>query len=306
VEGLVTAKEGDIYQVKIGSQMMNARSTIPLFVGQRFRAVWDASASPPMLRLRTADMMVLARFAGKDHGVALALLSRGLPVDDGSVRALRQQWMKNGGEDSKLGALAELWARGAETTQHNISLLVWYMGLSSEQTARIWAKIGKRLRREKFASPKELAASLFDDEDEEIGKFLNAHALAGRPAKRGFAPASLLIPAWWPVSDDGEPMRARVSFYREKIDERRVWRSTFEFEGRVLGPVRGDIMTNGKALSVNIRLEDERKVGAVQNSLPKLRRELETIPLVLQYLGAGSYTRGDSEPEERHSLDMEI
>ncbi|MDR2779688.1 MAG: flagellar hook-length control protein FliK, partial [Synergistaceae bacterium] len=109
VEGLVTAKEGDIYQVKIGAQMMNARSTIPLFVGQRFRAVWDASSSPPILRLRQADMMVLARFAGKDHGVALALFSRGLPVDDESVRALRRQWAKVGGENSKLGALTELW-----------------------------------------------------------------------------------------------------------------------------------------------------------------------------------------------------
>jgi hypothetical protein len=306
VEGLVATKEGDIYQVRIGVQMMNARSTIPLFVGQRFRAVWDASASPPVLRLRQADMMVLARFTGKDYGVALALLSRGLPVDDESVSALRRQWMKNGGENSKLGAVAELWARGAEMTEHNISLLMWYMGLSPEETALIWKKISRRLRREKFASLKELAASFFDGKDEEVGRFLDAHALAGRPARHGFDPASLLAPAWWPVNDDGEPVRARVAFSRERIDERGVWRSTFEFEGRFLGPTRGEVMTNGKALSANIRLKDESKVEPVQNSLPKLRRELETIPLILQYLGTGSLVRGVSEPEKRYGLDMEI
>jgi hypothetical protein len=306
VEGLVSAKDGDIYQVRIGVQMMNARSTIPLFVGQRFRAVWDASVSPPVLRLRQSDMMVLARFMGRDHEVALALLSRGLPVDEESVDVLRRQWMKNGGENSKLGAMTELWARGVEITGHNISLLIWYMGLSPEETARIWKKISRRLRREKFASPKELAASLFDGEDEEVSRFLDAHALAGHPARRGFDPASCLAPSWWPINDDGEPVRARVAFSRERIDERRVWRSTFEFEGRFLGPVRGEVMTNGKALSVNIRLEDESKMASVQNSLPKLRRELDAMSLVLQYLGTGSLARGASKPEERYGLDMEI
>ena len=306
VEGLVTAKEGDVYQVRIGAQMMNARSTIPLFVGQRFRAIWDASMSPPVLRLRHADMMVLARFAGKDHGVALALLSRGLPVDDESVSVLRRQWMKFGGENSKLGALTELWARGAEMTERNISLLVWYMGLSPEETARIWKKISKRLRREKFTSPKELVKALLDGDNDEISRFLDAHALAGRPARRGFDPASLLIPAWWPVNDGGEPVRARVTFSSERIDERRVWRSTFEFEGRFLGPARGDVMTNGKALSASIKLEDESKVELVRNSLPRLRRELDAMPLALQYLGAGPADRGASGPEERYGLDMEI
>ncbi|MDR2780325.1 MAG: hypothetical protein LBB28_04290, partial [Synergistaceae bacterium] len=179
-------------------------------------------------------------------------------------------------------------------------------GLSPEETALIWEKIRKRLRRKKFASPKELAASLFDGEDDEISRFLDAHALAGRPARRGFDPASLLIPAWWPVNDGGEPMRARVAFSGERMDDRRVWRGTFEFEGRFLGPARGDVITNGKALSVSIRLEDESKVEPVQNSLPKLRRELDAIPLVLQYLGASSAACGSLEPEERSGLDMEI
>jgi hypothetical protein len=286
--------------------MMNARSTIPLFVGQRFRAVWDASVSPPVLRLRAADMAVLARFAGKEHSVALVLLARGLPVDDESVRLLKNMWMKSGGENFKLGALAELWARGAEMTEHNISLLVWYMGLSPEETARIWKKIIKRLRGEKFTSPKKLAESLFGDENEETGKFLKAHALAVRPARQGVDPASLLIPAWWPVNDGGEPMRARVAFSREKLDARRIWRGTFEFEGRFLGPVRGDVITNGKVLSANIRMKDESKVEDVQTSLPELRRNLEAIPLSLQFLGVSSYSGGDFEPEERYGIDMEI
>jgi hypothetical protein len=298
-----------MYQVRIGAQTMSARSTISLFVGQRFRAVWDASTSPPMLRLQQSDMAVLARFAGRDQGVAMALLSRGMQVDDDTVLELRRQWAKSGGDPARLSALAELMARGADMTEHNASILVWYMGLVPEEAARIWKKIRERLRNRKFSSPKELLEALRDDGDEEEKRFLGAHALAGRPARAGIDPAQLFAHTWWPVNKDlGKPLMARVAFSREKLDDRQVWRSRFEFEGHSLGFVEGDVMTNGRALSASIRLDGEKHAECVRDALPKLKEELEGLPLSLQYIGVGvcAHSGAKSEPDKQYGLDMEI
>ena len=306
VEGLVTGKEGEMYSVKIGSQTFSARSSIALFVGQRFRAMWDSSTSPPTLRLRHADMTMLARFSGRDQNVAAAFLSRGMPVSKELVAELRQLWLKNGGEPSRLGALAELWARGEAMTESNVELLVWYMELSGEYAARIWKKIREQLRNKKFSSPKELLAALRDGNDDEVAKFLSAHALAGRPARGGLDPASLLAPAWWPVDAGEEPAVARVAFAREVHDERRVWRVSFDYEGRSLGPVHGGLMANERAMAVSIKFEKETGAERVRRSLPNLRQELLSAPLILQYLGVGTVTK-DSGPEtDFYSLDMEI
>ena len=70
VDGLVTAKDGEMYRVKIGAQTLSARSAVILFPGQRFRALWDASTSPPTLRLQHSDTAMLARFSGRDQQVA--------------------------------------------------------------------------------------------------------------------------------------------------------------------------------------------------------------------------------------------
>ncbi|MDR1943530.1 MAG: flagellar hook-length control protein FliK, partial [Synergistaceae bacterium] len=202
VEGLVVGKDGEAYQVRIGAHILNARSTIPLFVGQRFRAAWDSSAAPPMLRLQQTDLAVLSRFSGRDQQIAQALLTRGLPVNDDVIWTLRQQWMQNGGNPSKLGVLAELWARGAAMTEGNVALLVWYMELSPDRAMQIWKKIKDRLHSRKFNSPRELLEALRNEGDEDVRDFLRAHALAGKPARRGLDPAMLLAPAWWPLDDD--------------------------------------------------------------------------------------------------------
>ncbi|MDR3279718.1 MAG: hypothetical protein LBT23_04320 [Synergistaceae bacterium] len=306
VEGLVTGRDNDMYQVKIGVQTMNARSTAPLFVGQRFRAVWDASTSPPMLRLRQEDLAVLARFTGRSQNVAMALLSRGMPVDEETVSELRRQWIKSGGDPAKIGALAELHARGLPATEQNIALIAWYMGLSPEDAARIWKKIRERLRNKKFSSPRELLEVLRGGDDEESRMFLGAHALAGRPARSGLDPAMLLAPSWWPVGDSGEQIRARVAFSLESQDERRVWRSAFAFEGSSLGSVEGDVVTNGRAMSVNIKLATDAGASVVREAVPELRSELEGIPLALQYIGVGVLNKDGAVQDIRYGLDMEI
>jgi hypothetical protein len=307
VEGLVTAKEGDAYLVRIGNQMLNARSTIPLFIGQRFRAVWDSSTAPPMLRLQQSDMAVLARFTGKDQQIATALLSRGLSVKDDVIWGLRQQWMHNGGDPSKLGVMVELWARGAAMTENNIALLSWYMELLPGNAFEIWKKIRDRLHERKYNSPKELLSAIKGDDDADVRKFLQAHALAGKPARRGLDPAMLMAPAWWPVGDEesGRSMMARVSISTEELEDRRAWWLAFEMEGDSLGPVFGAVMTNGRAMSISLRLRDESKLDFVQDNLPELRDDLSEVPLVLQYLGIGTFRQDEMNAAARQGLDLE-
>jgi hypothetical protein len=306
VEGLVVGKEGESYQVRIGVNLLNARSTIPLFVGQRFRAVWDSSTAPPVLKLQQADLAMLGRFSGRDQQIALALLSRGLPANDEVLWTLRQQWMLNGGDPSKLGVLAELWARGAAMTEANVALLAWYMELSPAKVMQIWKKIQDRLHMRKFTSPRELLEALKDDDDEDVRNFLKAHSLAGKPAKSGLDPAMLLAPAWWPVDGDtDEPVMAKVSFSMDERGDRQVWWVSFEMDGNSIGPVLGDVMTNSKALSVNIRLENEAKIPVVAMNLQALRDELSEIPLALQHLGVGAFVRGERNGSTKQGLDME-
>ncbi|MDR1515240.1 MAG: hypothetical protein LBS45_06060 [Synergistaceae bacterium] len=306
VEGLVLGKDGEMYQVRIGVNLMNARSSIPLFVGQRFRAVWDSSSTPPLLRLQGADMALLERFSGRDQQIASALLSRGLPVNDEVIWTLRQQWMQNGGEPSRVGVLAELWARGAAMTEANAALLAWYLELNPDAAMAIWKKIQNRLHSRKFNSPKELFAALEEDEDGDVRNFLKAHALAGKPARRGLDPAMLLAPAWWPVSaNDSEPVMAKVSFSSGERGDRQVWWVSFEMEGGFLGSVLGDVMTNSKSLSVNLKLEDTAKISAVADNLPALRDELAELPIALQHLGIGPLIRGERSAASKRELDVE-
>jgi hypothetical protein len=98
-----------------------------------------------------------------------------------------------------------------------------------------------------------------------------------------------------------------VAFAREVRDERGVWRVAFDYEGSSLGPVHGGLMANETAMSVSIRLEDETKAERVRRSLPDLRRELSSLPLILQYLGVNTVAPG-GEPAatDYYGLDMEI
>ncbi len=309
VEGLVTAKDGDSYQVRIGTHLLNARATIPLFVGQRFRAVWDASTTPPMLRLQQGDMAVLARFTGRDQQIAMALLSRGLPVKDDVLWSLRQQWMQNGGDPAKLGTLVELWARGAAMTEGNVALLSWYMELSPERAMQIWKKIRERLYERAHKSPASLLAALKGgegEEDEEISRFLQAHALAGKPARRGLDPSMLMAPAWWPTGDgEGDASMARVAISSDERKGRKVWWVSFEMEGNRIGPILGDVMTNGRALSVGLKLKNTAQIPYVRENMPALRDELGEIAMPVQHLGVGEFRPDESRGSQQRGLDME-
>lgn len=308
VDGLVTSQSGDAYTVRIGSRMLNAKSTIPLFVGQRFRAVWDASSQPPTLRLQTSDLAVAARFSGRDQQVAYALLSRGLPLTDDVMRSMRTNWLAAGGSPEKLGIIAELWARDLPLTDSNIALLSWYMGMSPEQASQIWRRIRDRIRRSGAASPKDLLEALRGGGDPDVERFMRAHAMAGKPARRGLDPAMLLAPAWWPVDDgDGESVMARVSLAYEEDGSVRVSWLNFEIEGEYLGLVRGSVMTNERALSISIRMKDESKISVVEGNLPVLRDDMSELSMPLQHIGVSPIQDETRQDRSRtRGLDMEV
>ena len=180
------------------------------------------------------------------------------------------------------------------------------MALTPEETARIWKKIRARLRAKKTSSPKGLLSALKDGGDAEVTRFLASHAIAGRKARGGIYPSALLASAWWPMNSDGEPKRARVAFSGEHRGERRIWRCAFFFDGSSLGPVNGDVVSNGTSVSINIRLETEESAGHVRAGLDRLREELAEIPLNIQYLGASVASRVETAADERRGLDMEI
>ena len=99
---------------------------------------------------------------------------------------------------------------------------------------------------------------------------------------------------------------ARVVFAREVHDERGVWRVSFDYEGRSLGPVHGGLIANERAMSVSIKLEDETGAERVRRALPDLRRELSSVPFILQYLGVGTVAKGDEPGTDYYGLDMEL
>ncbi len=302
VEGLVVAQEGNAYQVRIGSQLLNAQATLPLFVGQRFRAVWDNSGDVPVLRLQQSDLAMIACFSGKDQQVAQLLLARGLPVSEEVLWDLRSAWLATGGDPRQLGSVVELWARGIPVTQGNVETLSWYLQLLPEQAAAYWKEIRDRLRSRSHSSPKELLKAL-EEGGGDASKFLKAHGMASRPIKEGISPAMLSAPSWWPVGQEEFPLMARVSFANREWDEKKICWVAFGLEGKSLGPIEGEALTNGKALSASLRAERDSTARFLKNHLSTLRRDLGELAIPVQNLAVGVIASKDAP--SGHGVDME-
>ena len=303
VEGLVLSRNNEVYQVRVGRETLQAKASIPLFIGQRFRAVWDSSQSPPVLRLQQSDLAVIARFTGKDQQIALALLTRGLPIKEEVVWQLRQLWMQSSGNPDKLGALVELWARGLPSTPENIELMLWYMQLSPDEAAIMWKKIKKRFK-EATGTPFEKLKFLKEGQDNgEIARFIKAHALAGKSVRDGVDPTMLLAPSWWPVGDGEAPTMARVAISNESVGDRESWWVAFDMEGRTLGEVEGDAMTNGLSLAINLRMESASKEEVVRNKIDVLHESLQSLTLAIQHVGVGPHRK--KQLNDGHGVDME-
>jgi hypothetical protein len=287
VEGIVLrADENGEYLVSVAGRQMRALSNLPLLVGQRFRALWDASGDVPLLRLSEKDSALLARVPFQDRELAAALLSRGLPASQDVLQGLRAVWLRLGGSADMLGSLVELWARDLPLTFANVQLVAWYAALQEKQLANLWKRLRENLQSGERLSSRDGeppgAAALAGD-DEELSRFLRAHGFLSKSARQGIDPA-LLAPARWPLDED-VPAFADVAAHLEEREGRKIWRVAFEMEGVVLGLVGGEVTTDGNALAVGLGTSDEETAALFRERLPELMGELATLPLRVARVG---------------------
>ena len=302
VEGSVKGEGEGGYLVRIGNQTMTARSTLPLFVGQRFQAIWDSSGNVPLLRLRPEDAALVGRFSGLDKDVASMLLAKGLPINDEVIYRLRKELRRLGGGLGSLNSMVELLARGEKLSSENVSLISWYTGLSSDEATALWKKIRKSFRESTFRGedPLDVMKKLRDGDDE-VAHFLRGHALISRPPSDGLG-GSALSSAWWPVDDDDQ-MSAKVSFSVTSGEEKAFHLVNFDMEGETLGPVKGRLESDGNSLIVALEVLSDESRQLLQRELESLRSDLNNVGLPLQYVGVES-SRENLERLYRH-LDLE-
>ncbi|HQF91282.1 MAG TPA: hypothetical protein PK393_03910 [Synergistaceae bacterium] len=300
VEGTVVALEGEeAYRIQVAGRFLTARSTVPLSVGQRFRAVWDASGDIPMLRLQESDQALLGRISPQDRDLAEALLSRGLPLSKDVLSSLRGAWLRLGGGSERLGPMVELWARHLPLTEENLRILAWYATLDNSEVRRHWRRIRDQLKDP--ATPREgyLRGRL---EDDELRRFATATGLLATPAREGVDP-SLLTPVRWPL-DDEEPLPAKVSAQVEETKHGKVYRVAFEVEGEALGVVGGEVTSDGVQLAVNLRPEDPMMASLLRRRLPELERDLADGALRLVRAGV-TKPRPGGTPTRLRRVDLE-
>ena len=298
VEGQVLSQnsEGN-YMVRVNTQggqayTLLARATVNLIVGEHFRAIWDLSGADkiPMLRLSQNELSFISKLPMADREMAMALLSRGMPLSDEVMHAVRESWRRMGGKPDQLGSILELWARDLPMTVGNVQILSWYMGLNGEAVASIWARIRKNLkeRSRKGENPVEVLRGMKEgknSEEEEISRFLQGHSMLLRAPRGGVDPALLGAPLW-PAGEDVPHIMARVFLGRvQEGDERKYWQVGFGVEGSRLGFIGGDVESDGRSYVLNIFAEQLATCELLKRKRHAVRKELEGITLALQFIG---------------------
>lgn len=292
VEGRVLSAQEGAYMVRIAGQNMFARSNLSLFPGQHFQAIWDAKGEVPLLRLRMEDAALLGRLPKGDQEAAALLLSKGLPVTDEFLLALRREIRRMDGDAKMMNALIELMARGERVSPEKAGILTWYMSMDAEAVAHQWRRIQRELR-ERGRKGENPLVSLKEmrDGDGETSRFLQAHSILSKAAREEFSNASL-SGSWWPASEDGSiPARVRFSSSGSKKGERKFYRVDFSVEGVSLGMVDGSLETDGRSMAISLRAESGRAEKVLADGLPSLRKELDGGALAVQYLGINKRNR---------------
>ncbi|WP_281746192.1 flagellar hook-length control protein FliK [Thermanaerovibrio acidaminovorans] len=288
VEGLVLRSEDSMVQVRVGTSTLWARSSVPLFPGQRFRAIWDSSGDVPVLRLRQEDLQLLSRFPLRDRPLAQALILRGLPTDGDSILALRQAWMSLGGGEADLSAAVELFARGVPINRESVDLMGWYMALSPGQALALWRRIRDRLKSSNGRSLEEITR-----DDPEASRFLKAHRWAMRPVRWPLQGEGFLCPAFWPVGDQG-PM-ARVVFSEGREGDRRAFSVFFDVEDLQVGRTDGTVTLIGPLLGVEIRCDRPEGVELMRRHSDKLMDDLSSGGVSVSHLSVSLRRRRAAE-----------
>lgn len=297
VNGLVLeAKDGGAYLVRVAGQALLAQANLPLLPGQHFKAVWDASGEIPVLRLSEAETALLGRLSPGDREVASALLSRGLPMDDQALAALRSAWTAMGGHQVQLGPLTELWARGLALTEGNVQILSWYLNLREKQGASLWKRIREEVktRAAREENPVKVLKEMTEGDDDRA-TFLKGHGMLSRPSRDGVDP-SLLAPALLYGGDDHNPLTARITTGKWKGGGKALWSVAFELEGDRLGPLSGEVESDGRSLAVTLGAERPEAREILLHRRHRLRKELESLPLAVQTIVVASGRRERRPP----------
>ncbi|MCX7828476.1 MAG: flagellar hook-length control protein FliK [Thermanaerothrix sp.] len=284
VDGLVLRSEGSMVQVRVSGRTLWAQSSVPLFPGQRFRALWDASGEVPLLRLRQEDLELLSRFPMRDRPLAQALILRRLPADLDSLWGLRQAWMASGGAHEDLPAAVELFARGLPVTQESVKAMGWYMALAPQAALTLWKRVRERLKLKNSTKGVGSLEELFR-EDPEALRFLKAHRWASTPV-RWSTEEPLMAPAFWPAGEDG-PM-ARVVFSETMKGGRRAYSVFFEVEGDNLGRTEGWVAFMNNLIGVDLRADSSRGVELMRHHLGELKEDLSSGGLKVSHVSASS------------------
>ncbi|MDR1648890.1 MAG: hypothetical protein LBR71_01400 [Synergistaceae bacterium] len=293
VEGQVLSRNGDgSYNVRLdslggGSRTLLAHATVDLIAGERFRAVWDSSGGDriPVLRLSQSELSILTKMPLTDREMANALLSRGMPLSEEVLRAVREAWRRMGSRPGQLGPLLELWARDLPMTSDSAQVLAWYASLSGEAVNTVWARIRKELkeRSAKGENPVDILRELKEGEGE-TAKFLQGHSMLLRAPREDVNPALLGAPLWPGGDMPHIPARVFVGRVHEQ-NGRRYWQVGFAVEGPRLGPVGGDVESDGRSYNLNLYAERLATCELLKRRRHAIRKELEGVPLALQFIG---------------------
>lgn len=304
VEGKVMSVLEGAYMVRIAGRDLVARSNLSLFPGQHFRALWDGRGEIPMLRLRAEDAALLGRLPREDREIASLLLSKGLPITDGFLLAVRREMRLMDGGVGTMNALIELMARGESISPEKVRLIMWYMDLDAGAVVLQWRKIQRELeqRKKKGENPL-LSLRSMKNGDGETARFLQAHSMLSKPAKEDFAGASL-TGSWWPAGDDGSiPATVRFSASSPKNGRGKFYRVDFSVEGASLGAVDGVLESDGKSMTISLKVRSDEAERTLLDGLPSLRDDLDGGALALQYLGISRKSKPASD--FFHRLDVE-
>jgi hypothetical protein len=298
VEGQVLSRNADgNYMVRISAQggqphTLLARATVNLIAGEHFRAVWDSSGPDkvPVLRLSDSELSFLSKLPMADREMATALLTRGMPLSDEVMHAVRESWKRMGGKPDQLGYVLELWARSLPMTPGNVQILSWYMGLNGEAVGSIWARIRRNLkeRSRNGDDPVEILRAMKegdDPEDQEIARYLQGHSMLLRAPRADVDPALLGAPLW-PAGADMPHITARVFLGRvQEENDRGYWQVGFEVEGSRLGFIGGGVESDGRSYILNLYAEKLNTCELLKRKRYSIRKELENISLALQFIG---------------------
>ena len=119
--------------------------------------------------------------------------------------------------------------------------------------------------------------------DDDLAAFLRGHALLSRPSREGIDP-SLLAPALLPAGEGEGALTARITTGAWKRQGKSFWSISFEMEGDRIGPVGGDVESDGKNLGVTLKAERNETFEVFRMRRHLLRQQLGDLPLALQHI----------------------